>query len=290
MTDRTPALAPPAGGPSLAGQGVLVTGGGSGIGLAAAARLARDGAVVTICGRTESRLVDAVATIRASGDVDVEHVVADVTDEDAVARAVGAAAERAGRLHAVVASAGGSESIGPITQLDLDAWSRTLAQNVTGAMLALKHGGAAMVRGGGGSFVALSSLASATSHPWFGAYGPAKAGIDQLVRQAADELGPSGVRVNSVCPGLTRTDLVEFITAGGEVLDDYLANTPLGRFGEPEEVAELIRFLVGPESAWITGQAINIDGGQSVRRGPSLRSVLEPVFGADGLRGVVAPD
>jgi NAD(P)-dependent dehydrogenase (short-subunit alcohol dehydrogenase family) len=264
----------------LDGLGVLVTGGGSGIGLAAAARLASDGAVVTICGRTASRLVDAVATIRdsaiegaigggtESAAVDVEHVVADVTDEAAVAHAVG-------------------ESIGPITQLDVDAWSRTLTQNVTGTMLALKHGGAAMVRSGGGSFVALSSLASATSHPWFGAYGPAKAGIDQLVRQAADELGPSGVRVNSVCPGLTRTDLVGFITAGGEVLDDYLANTPLGRIGEPEEVAELIRFLVGPESAWITGQAINIDGGQSVRRGPSLRAVLEPVFGADGLRGVV---
>ena len=285
MTSETSTTGP------LQGQGVLVTGGGSGIGLAVAARLAADGAAVTICGRTESRLTEAVAQIadRHPGS-DIAHVVADVTDEAATAAAVGTAAERAGgRLGAVVASAGGSESIGPVTQLDLEAWQRTLQLNLTGTMLALKHGGAAMVRGGGGSFVAISSFAGATSHPWFGAYGPSKAGIDQLCRQAADELGPSGVRVNSVRPGLVRTDLVEFITAGGPVLDSYLDNTPLGRIGEADDIAALVRFLVGPESSWITGQAINIDGGQSLRRGPDLSSAIEPLFGADGLRGVVDP-
>ena len=273
----------------LSGTGAFITGGGSGIGLAVAARLAADGASVTICGRTESRLTDAIASITSERpEVTVSHVVADVTDEDAVASAVATAVERAGgRLDMVVASAGGSESIGPVTQLDLDAWQRTLDMNLTGTMLALKYGAAAMVRSGGGSFVAISSLASATSHPWFGAYGPAKAGIDQLCRQAADELGPSAVRVNSVCPGLIRTDLVEFITAGGAVLDSYMANTPLGRFGETDDVAALVRFLVGPESSWLTGQAINIDGGQSLRRGPDLRSAIEPLFGADGLRGVI---
>ena len=138
--------------------------------------------------------------------------------------------------------------------------------------------------------MAISSIAAATSHPWFGAYGPSKAAIDQLCRQAADELGPSAVRVNSVCPGLIRTDLVEFITAGGEVLESYARNTPLGRVGEVEDVAALVRFLVGPESEWITGQAIQVDGVQSLRRGPDLSSVLEPLFGADGLRGVVPPD
>src|SRR5699024_2055222 len=111
----------------------------------------------------------------------------------------------------------------------------------------------------------------------------------QLCRQAADELGPSNVRVNSVCPGLVRTDLVGFITAGGPVLDDYVANTPLGRVGEPDDVAVLVRFLVGPESGWLTGQAINIDGGQSRRRGPDLPSVLDPVYGPDGLRGGAPP-
>lgn len=276
---------------SLRGIGALVTGGGSGIGLAVAERLAADGAVVTICGRSEDRLVAAVASVlERHPDARIGHVSADVTDEDAVAGAVTLAADRAGgTLGAVVASAGGSESIGPVTQLEVGAWDRTIALNLTGTMLALKHGAASMVRSGGGSFVAISSIASRTSHPWFGAYGPSKAAIDQLCRQAADELGPSDVRVNAICPGLIRTELVSFITEGGAVLDSYAENTPLDRIGEPEDVANLARFLVGPESSWITGQCINVDGGHSLRRGPSLASALEPLFGADGLRGVVEP-
>ncbi len=274
----------------LGGTGALVTGGGSGIGLAVACRLALDGAAVTICGRNEDRLAEAVATIQANApDSVVGYTVADVTDEASVVAAVGRAQERAGgRLDAVVASAGGSESIGPVTHLDVEPWERTIAMNLTGTMLTLKHGAAAMVHSGGGSFVAISSIAATLSHPWFGAYGPSKAAIDQLCRQAADELGASHVRVNSVCPGLIDTDLVGFITAGGPVLDSYRENTPLDRVGQPDDVGALVRFLVGPEATWITGQNITVDGGQSLRRGPSLASALEPLFGEDGLRGVVA--
>lgn len=276
-------------GSSIDGFGVLVTGGGSGIGAAVARSLAADGAQVTICGRTEAKLAATVEAVTADHDhATIGYVVADVTDEEAVAAAVLEATRRAGgRLDAVVTSAGGSESIGPVTQLDVEPWERTLALNLTGTMLALKHGAAAMVAGGGGSFVAISSIASATSHPWFGAYGPSKAGVDQLCRQAADELGASDVRVNSVCPGLIDTELVGLITAGGPVLDSYEASIVLNRIGRPDDVANLVRFLVGPESSWITGQAIVVDGGQSLRRGPDLSGAIEPLFGADGLRGVV---
>jgi NAD(P)-dependent dehydrogenase (short-subunit alcohol dehydrogenase family) len=273
---------------SLAGYAAFVTGGGSGIGLACATRLAADGATVTITGRSADRLAAGVAAIEeAAPGADVRSVPADVTDEDTLAAAVAAAAEPTGRLDGIVVSAGGSETIGPLTQVDAGAWRRTVDLNLTGTLLTIKHGARIMARQGGGSIVAISSVAGAVTHRWFGAYGPAKAGIDMLCRVAADELGASGIRVNSVRPGLTRTDLVEAITAPGPVLDDYLACTPLGRIGEPEDVANLVRFLLGPEASWITGENISVDGGHAVRRGPDMSGLLEGVFGADGLRGVV---
>jgi NAD(P)-dependent dehydrogenase (short-subunit alcohol dehydrogenase family) len=274
---------------SLAGYAAFVTGGGSGIGLACATRLAADGATVTITGRSADRLAAGVAAIEeAASGADVHSVTADVTDEDALAAATAAAAEPTGRLDGIVVSAGGSETIGPLTQVDAEAWRRTVDLNLTGTLLTIKHGARIMARQGGGSIVAISSVAGAVTHRWFGAYGPAKAGIDMLCRVAADELGASGIRVNSVRPGLTRTDLVEAITAPGPVLDDYLACTPLGRIGEPEDVANLVRFLLGPEASWITGENISVDGGHAVRRGPDLSGLLEGLFGAEGLRGVVA--
>jgi NAD(P)-dependent dehydrogenase (short-subunit alcohol dehydrogenase family) len=137
--------------------------------------------------------------------------------------------------------------------------------------------------------VGISSIASPATHPWFGAYGVGKAGIDHLCRLAADELGASGIRVNSVRPGLVDTELVAFVTAGGPVLDDYLENMPIRRVGTVDDVAALVRFLVGPESTWITGQCIGVDGGHSLRRGPDYRAIVEPIYGADALRGLV-PD
>jgi NAD(P)-dependent dehydrogenase (short-subunit alcohol dehydrogenase family) len=275
---------------SLADRNCLVTGGGSGIGKGVATALVNAGARVMIVGRNPDRLAAAVNDIEAnvpnSGGA-VRYEPADVTNEDETARAVEAATAWSGRLHGVVHCAGGSETIGPITQIDSDAWRRTVDLNVNGTMYVLKHSAREMVRGGGGSFVAISSIAASNTHRWFGAYGPTKSAIDHLMKVAADELGPSWVRVNGIRPGLIRTDLVEPIMQTPGVRDDYAINTPLPRVGEVEDVALLSLFLLSDAASWITGQVINVDGGQSLRRGPDFTAMLEPMFGAEGLRGVV---
>ncbi|QFG20124.1 SDR family oxidoreductase [Actinomadura sp. WMMB 499] len=272
----------------LDGTAALVTGGGSGIGLGCAVRLAAAGAAVTICGRTESRLRDAVERAGKDG-FEIAHVVADVTDDAQVENAVRAAGER-GPLRTVVASAGGSSSVGPIGDLDLEQWRATLELNATGTMLTIRHASRAMARGGGGSIVAISSIAASNTHRWFGAYGVSKAAVDHLVRLAADELGGAGIRVNGVRPGIVRTELVAGIADTGPVLDDYLSCMPLSRVGEPEDIAGAVAFLAGPESSWITGQVLNVDGGHHLRRGPDYSSFFEPMFGADALRGVPPED
>ena len=144
-----------------------------------------------------------------------------------------------------------------------------------------------MVRAGGGSFVGISSIAASNVHRWFGAYGVSKSALDHLMMLAADELGPSWVRVNGIRPGLIRTELVEVLLSSPEVSEDYRQCTPLPRTGEVTDVANLAMFLLSDAAGWITGQVINVDGGHGLRRGPDLSGMLEPLFGADGLRGVV---
>ncbi|MBV9640388.1 MAG: SDR family oxidoreductase [Mycobacteriaceae bacterium] len=272
----------------LSDRTYLVTGGGSGIGKGVAEALVGAGAKVMIVGRNADRLAAAADDIKAKGPGSVLYEPADITNEDEVARVVGAATAWSGRLHGAVHCAGGSETIGPITQVDSAAWRRTVELNVNGTMYVLKHAARELVRGGGGSFVAISSIASSNTHRWFGAYGPTKAAIDNLMMVAADELGPSWVRVNGIRPGLTRTDLVAPVVQTPAVFDDYQINTPLPRAGEVEDVAALALFLLSDAASWITGQMINVDGGQCLRRGPDFTAMLEPVFGADGLRGVVS--
>jgi NAD(P)-dependent dehydrogenase (short-subunit alcohol dehydrogenase family) len=267
----------------------LVTGGGSGIGKAVAAGLVAAGAHVTIVGRDADRLRAASGEIEAhqagGGSVRVEP--ADITDEDAIARVIDATTAWHGRLSGVVHCAGGSETIGPITQIDSEAWRRTVDLNVNGTMYVLKHAARQLVRAGGGSFVGISSIAASNTHRWFGAYGVTKSALDHMMKLAADELGPSWVRVNGIRPGLIRTDLVAAITESPELSEDYRICTPLPRVGEVEDIANAAMFLLSDAASWITGQIINVDGGHLLRRGPDFTAMLEPVFGADGLRGVV---
>jgi len=240
----------------------------TGIGWACAAALIADGAHVTICGRTEATLlsgVERLASIAGLGG-QASYVVADVTDEASVAAAVDAAAS-AGQLDIVVANAGGGGSLGPLHTHDLADFTRVLHLNVLGTMLLAKHA-IPPLAASRGSFTAISSIAGNLTHRWFGAYPIAKAGIEELVRNAADEYGPAGVRFNAVRPGFTATELMEGVPRDSPVYSSYVENTPLGGVGEPADVANLVRFLAGDEARWITGQVIDVDGGHSLRRGP----------------------
>jgi NAD(P)-dependent dehydrogenase (short-subunit alcohol dehydrogenase family) len=267
----------------------LVTGGGSGIGKGVVAGLVAAGASVMIVGRNPDRLAGAVKEIESSaaGSGSIRYEPADITNEEEATRAVDAVTAWHGRLHGVVHCAGGSETIGPITQVDSELWRRAVDLNVNGTMYVLKHSAREMVRGGGGSFVGISSIAASNTHRWFGAYGVSKSALDHMMQLAADELGASWVRVNSIRPGLIRTELVAAVLESPELSEDYRLCTPLPRPGEVEDVANLAMFLLSDAASYVTGQVINVDGGLMLRRGPDFSAMLEPVFGADGLRGVV---
>lgn len=274
----------PAGG--LEGAAALVSGGGTGIGWACAAALAADGAAVTICGRTEATLVEAVGRLQsvAGHGGTAAYVVADVTDEADVAAAVGAAAGPTGSLDIAVANAGGGGGLGPLHTQDLADFTRVLHLNVLGTMLLAKHSIPALAKTRG-SFTAISSIAGHLTHRWFGAYPVSKAGLEELIRNAADEYGAAGIRFNAVRPGFTATELMEGVPRDSPVYASYLENTPLGGVGEPADVGNLVRFLSGDEARWITGQVIDVDGGHSLRRGPDY-SVFAGVSDDDPALGL----
>jgi NAD(P)-dependent dehydrogenase (short-subunit alcohol dehydrogenase family) len=272
----------------LAGQAALITGGGSGIGLGCARHLLRDGATVTLAGRTQERLRAAAGELAevAPPEASVHWVTCDVADEDQVAAAVAAAAEPLGGLHLCVASAG-TGALGPVVALPASEWHRVLDINLHGAFYTLKHAAAAMVRSGGGSWVGLSSIAAPLTHRFMSVYCVSKAALESLVRNAADELGQAGVRVNAVRPGIVPTELAAPLEQDPQVLEDYLAQMPISRTGTTDDVAALVRFLLGPESTWITGQCIGVDGGHHLRRGPNVEHWSRAVYGDDVTEGRV---
>lgn len=265
----------------LHGQHALVTGGGSGIGLGAAKALAADGALVTLVGRSAEKLERSVTEIGSQARL----VVADVGDEASLDAAVAEANETA-PLTIAIANAGVGGA-GPLLQTGLDDWERVLKTNLTGAFLTFKTAGQRLVANGGGAMCAVSSIAGSRTHRLMHAYTASKAGVEMLVRNAADELGSLGVRVNAVAPGLVETEISAALQNDGAVNEDYRLNMPLGRRGTTADTAAAIRFLCGPEASWITGVVLPVDGGHHLRRGPNI----DPLFAGllDGLPPISAP-
>ena len=241
----------------------IVTGASSGIGRASALRLAADGFLVLAVGRDRDALTDACGEIERAGGR-ATSCVADVTAPDAPAEIVSSAIEAGGGVDALVNAAGIIASGGVVETSD-GAWDAMLDVNVRAPFRLIREATPALTLRRG-AVVSVSSVAGTRAFPGLVSYCVSKAAIDQLTRCAALDLAPRGVRVNAVNPGVVVTNLHR---RGGmdEVkyaafLERAAATHPLGRAGTPEEIADLIAFLVSPASGWITGDTIGIDGGR----------------------------
>lgn len=244
----------------LQGKVAFVTGGGTGIGAATAIRFAQEGATVVICGRRKEPLDDVVAQIKAGGGK-AEAVQADVSDETGFTAAIEAAAARHGRFDVLVNNAM-AYSWGTIDATSTSDWHSNFSTSVDGTFWGTR---AAMklMKSGGGSIINVSSICGLLGTAWMSGYSAAKAAIINFSRAAAAEGATSGIRVNVVIPAVVETPA----TAG--MLSDEASrkNTekliPMGRVGQPMELANAILFLASDEASYVTGAALPVDGGRS---------------------------
>ena len=225
--------------------------------------MARDGASVTVASRTEEKLRDACGGLADEG-LSVAWTVCDALDARSVQAAVAASATPEGALHIAVVVPGLGD-VRPVLLIDDDDFSRQIDGNVRPVFLTLKYAGKAMIRAGGGSFVAISSTAAVFPTRYLATYSAGKAAVDQLVRVAADELGQYGIRVNSVRPGLTRTPGTAAMFEHGPMMAAFLDRQAIARHGEVDDIAAAVRYFAGPESSWTTGQLLTVDGGNTLR-------------------------
>lgn len=274
----------------LAGQAALVTGGGGGIGGASAAWLARDGAAVTIMGRTEATLVktrDEIIDV-AGSDAKVAYFVGDALDPAALKAALAAAEATADRLAIAVSVIGGG-TMKPLLMFDDVEVLEEMRRNIVSAFLVIRNATPLMAKGGGGSIVCISSDAAKLPWPFLTMYNTSKSGVEGLVRGAALELGKLNIRVNAVRPGLVKTDTTkDGLFKNEPVIAQFVAEKPLGRTGVPDDIAAGVRYLAGPESSWVTGQSLGIEGGNELTKAPYLESLVRKRFGDAAIDAALA--
>jgi meso-butanediol dehydrogenase/(S,S)-butanediol dehydrogenase/diacetyl reductase len=257
----------------LGGRVALITGAGSGIGQGVALRFAREGARLALVDIDAAHLEETAVALQPSG-AEFESYQGDVALTGDVERCFEQAVQRFGRLDVCVNNAGIGNPPLPLVQMTDEGFDRTLAVNLRGVFLCMRAAARQMIKqGSGGRIISVSSQAGKTGFPMLGPYCATKAGVILLTQTMAKELGAQRITVNCVCPGtidtpLLRAGLDPILKVTGQTLQEWaLKNAPpipLGRIGYPEDVAKLITFLASDEADYVTGQAINITGGQEM--------------------------
>ena len=253
----------------LRGKTALITGGGTGIGAAITERFVAEGARVCITGRRKEKLdQEASRFFRES----VITCTGDVSKHDDVKRMVSTTVTFGGKIDVLVNNAA-SDAIGRITELDPDDWRRVLEINLTGPFLLMKETISIMIQNGGGSIINIASIGGLRCMPGAPAYGTSKAGLIFLTQQAALEYGPSKIRCNVVCPGATRTAMLEEAvselakgmgTDVNGILGRFASHVPLRRVSDPREMAGVCVFLASDDSSFMTGAVLVVDGGANI--------------------------
>ncbi len=247
----------------LTGQVALITGAGSGMGRAVSQMFVQEGAAVVLVDNQAEPLAETVGRIEEAGG-QVESAVCDVSDENSVNRAVAAGIRRFGKLTVIYNNAGiMPEQDHSVLDTDPEVWDWVQDVNLKGVYLVCKYGIPALLEAGGGSVINVASFVALVgcTVPQ-DSYTASKGGVIALTRSMAAQFGSRGVRVNAICPGPIETPLLmDWLLTDPDAKSLRLSRIPLGRFGKPEDIGYLAIYLASPESAWMTGAALNIDGG-----------------------------
>jgi NAD(P)-dependent dehydrogenase (short-subunit alcohol dehydrogenase family) len=241
---------------------VLITGALSGIGRATALAFAKDGAQIVVSGRRETEGTALEAELRSLG-AEAAFIRADVRDEEEVRSLVDQTVARFGRIDAAINAAGTEGQPGPVIDQTAESYAATFNTNVLGTLLSMKHELRAMQAQGRGSIVNISSTYGHEGAAGASVYVASKHAVEGMTKSAALEAASSGVRINAVAPGPTETGMLNRFTRTAERKAALLKTVPLGRVGEPDEIARAVVFLASDKASFVTGQILSADGGKS---------------------------